>query len=311
MLAKLVLLAVAAAAPRAVQVSEERKDGSAAGCLPEGVADGAQVVAVGAYEGGSPLSFVADDHGHRVTAISLSAARKGKPLVFVLTAYDPVIWDLRAVPRKRLRALYVTGHHRQAVVGASQRPLRFNTSTDPAPACGDSVHAYKGGKSLDELDKSVQRITGRRIDRFIGDYTLGAVTIDGTSTPADTRTITLSMLVLPEPFGRGETAGGDYGVARLLASGAIRIATDADIEALNRTLTRASPTGHLAPVRASIYRPAYLVLRPVVIPGGMFGGNSANFLIAPGVPSPADPGSHNTYWRLDTGECRGSGCHSD
>ena len=29
-----------------------------------------------------------------------------------------------------------------------------------------------------------------------------------------------------------------------------------------------------------------------------------------GVPQPIDPGSHNTYWRLDDGVCLGTGCRS-
>src|SRR5206468_335827 len=93
-------------------------------CLSPAVARGARIVAVGTYEGGLPTAGIATDEGHQVKAVAIGAARSGPPLVLILSAYDPVIWDLRRVPNERIRAVYVSGYHVQSVAGARGRPVR-------------------------------------------------------------------------------------------------------------------------------------------------------------------------------------------
>ena len=53
----------------------------------------------------------------------------------------------------------------------------------------------------------------------------------------------------------------------------------------------------------------YVVTRPFVVPKGMYGAHSAVFLVEAGVPLPTDTGSHNTYYLLADGSCRGPICH--
>ncbi len=282
-------------------------------CLSRGMATGAQIVAVGTYQGGLPLDGRVDPEGHEIRSVALHAAPTGRPLFLVLSAYDPVVWDLREVPKQRLRAVHVTGYHVQSVRGAGDRPVQVTTYPTTASACGSSYnYAYQGGPKLERLDQSIRRLAGRGIDRFTGGYALKRVTLDGPSLqPRPALPLPPRTRVHKEP--QGSSPGeSEAGLQVLLARGAIRKATHGDLAALNSTLTRRSLTGHLAPVRASIsLSEAYVVLRPITVPTDMYGADSAHFLVPRGVPLPSDPGSHNSYWVIATGECRGVSCGVD
>ena len=89
-------------------------------CLPEGVADKAKIVVLGAYEGGTQTALGIEGEQHDVGTIAVAANSDGPPLVVVVTAYDPVIWDFRNVPKKRIRAVVAYGYANQAIAGVSR-----------------------------------------------------------------------------------------------------------------------------------------------------------------------------------------------
>jgi hypothetical protein len=274
----------------------------------------ARVVALGAYEGASPLSFFAPGDSSDAGAITVAADRKGPPVLLVLSAYDPVVWDLRQIPNGRLEGVLAYGHAAQAVVGVPRNvPVRFSAGKRADSRCGPATYAYRGGQSLDKLAANVKQATGRPIDRFYGEYAPAAFNVDGGALPLpDTGSITLRMLVGSELFDVSAVPPKAAGVAALLQQGAIRRATADDQAELNAALTRASPTGYLAPATVRLSdRDTFVILKPTTIPRGMYGAHSATFLIPRRVPLPDDPGSHNTYYRLDGGKCvRGPRCPS-
>ena len=53
----------------------------------------------------------------------------------------------------------------------------------------------------------------------------------------------------------------------------------------------------------------YVVLRPFQIPAGLYGGNSATFIVARGVPAPTGNPGHSRILDLDTGRCSGLTCN--
>jgi hypothetical protein len=282
------------------------------GCLTP--SHDARIVALGAHEGKEPVSFVAPNDPHDAGAIAVSGAKKGPPVVLVLSAYAPVVWDLRQVPKGRLEGVIAYGYSAQAVVGVPKSvPVRFSAGRRADPRCGLATYAYQGGQNLDKLAANLKQAIGRPIDKFYGEYAPLSFNVDGGALPLpDTGSITLSMLVGSEQFDVSAVPPRAVGVAMLLQQGAIRRATADDQAELNAALTRASPTGYLAPVSVRLNdRDTFVILKPITIPRGMYGAHSSTFLIAKGVALPDDPGSHNTYYRLDGGKCvRGPRCRS-
>lgn len=269
---------------------------------------GAQIVAIGANEGGTATDLSIGEQAHDSGIVALAASRTGKPLVLILSSYDPVIWDVRQVPRSRLRAIVVTGHYQSGVVGTRRAlPVVFSSQKAPDP-CWAPRHAYKGGPDLDSLERAVRSATGRGIDRFYGDYRPTAFHVDGGAAPAPGRAPQVDDVRAAAVVTRDAVPPKADGIAMLVRQGALRPATPADWAAVGRMMTKASPTGHLAPIRPSMARGGYVVLRAVALPRGMYGGHSATFIIPADVPPPRDPGSHNSFYHLKDGRCTGPSC---
>ena len=281
-------------------------------CLPTEVADNARIVVLGAYEGGLTTPFSIGTENHEVGSVALAADETGPPLLIVVSAYDPVIWDFRRVPVGRIRAVIAYGYADQAVAGVpAQIPVRFISYSTPNPACGSFVYAYKGGPELDQLAASVQRISGRAPQSFQGAYGPTGFHLDGKAAPAARlEGLDGAGIRAARETRKDAVSPGAEGLTELVNIGALRPANPDDIDNLSKVLTRASLTGYLAPQRARVPTglSTYVVLRQTMLPKGMYGAHSATFLVPPGVPMPSDPGSHNTYFMMADGGCLGPMC---
>jgi hypothetical protein len=273
--------------------------------LPENLSEGAAIVAFGAYKGGIETRFDIAGEKKLVGSVRLSADRDGPPVVLVLSGYDPIIWDLRAVPTARLRAVVVFSASRHAVAGLDDSVMLLFACGKDRERVGAGVHAYEGGEMLDRLAAAIMALTGRTIDLFEGGYAPEAFRLKGAAGAfaeapmADKAPLAIRADV---PVTLSPVAPREAGVRQLLAEGAIRPATELDRVWLSAALTRTSATGHLARVPAPPARgKAYVVLRTITIPKGMYGAHSAEFFIPNGVPHPDDPGSHNVYYAMDDG----------
>jgi hypothetical protein len=266
------------------------------GCLAEDGIRGAQVVGLGAYEGGAPveLSFVAE--GHEVRRIAVQANNHGKPLLLVLTAYDPVMWDFAGFPMERLRGVLVYGYSEQAVANLDPTvPIRFVTQAMGATACGTAVYPYKQSAQLQQLRQQVRKVLGVPLQAFYGSYSPDAIQADGASfKPLAPSRLDKAKLKTSAPTQEGGLLPGEPGLRQLLDRGDIRAARPDDVaEWHRRSGEKHGPaTGY-----------SFVVLRKTELPRGMYGAQSRDFIIPNGVPLPSDPGSHNQYFLLKDGSC--------
>lgn len=284
------------------------------GCLPDKLAEGAKILALGAYEGGIETRLSIEDNENAVGQIKLHASASGGPLVLVLTAYDPVLWDFSQFPVNRIRAVLATGYHDQAVAGLPKHiPLQLNSYTTPNARCGTHSYAYEGGKDLDGLVENVTAIFGRGPDNFQGAYAPKSFSVDGgpINNAKQIDDESLNNVRSTQDVSVDSVSPKAAGLVQLINSGKIRPANARDVAALSRSLTAASPSGKLSPVKieSSMTYNLFVVLAPTTIPKGMYGGHLANFIIPPGVQMPTDPGSHNSYFRLADGSCMGPMCN--
>jgi hypothetical protein len=278
-------------------------------CLDGQRIDGARIVALGAYEGDRKLPIGFEGDSHAVGLIGVQGATKGDPLVVVLSAYDPVVWDFSTFPIERLRAVLAYGYHGQAVANVPARiPVRIVTHRHGGGAiCGEPAHAYKAGNELDQLDATIQAVLGRQIAAFYGTYSPSALHVDG-GEPRAVQTTKPLALRASAPIANDAVRPGEQGLHQLINEGAIRPATAADIAAWNEAATKARRSGRLAPYRSEYLRSGrtFVLLGQVRLPRDMYGAHSRSFIVPPGVPMPDDPGSHNSYYRISDGSCTGA-----
>jgi hypothetical protein len=90
----------------------------------------------------------------------------------------------------------------------------------------------------------------------------------------------------------------------LIAEGAIRPATRADVAAYNAKVTTGLATGKFAAFAVDDLRfwQSYVVLKPVTIPK-ISGGYLGRFIVPPGVARPTVLGPHDSIYFIESGSC--------
>lgn len=274
--------------------------------LPENVA----VFAAGAYSG-RKLAFQIDQSGHEGTQIDVAVNSSARPVVLMLGAYEPTIWNIGWSPGTRILAVLVSGYHRQAVAGLQAQVPQLNSSYDNRGPCG---YFYIGSDNLAALNPMARRVFGRPVD-MVFPAENGRVVV-GDALRAGTRLLT-SPEVAPASFrDPGAPLAGPAGLEDAVRRGVLRRATAADADAWADAVMRSSPPRDLPPVagqgvprppRPSLHN-AYVVLKPFTLPAGLFGAHAATLLVPVGVPRPEGNAGHSTIYDFNTLQCRGTAC---
>ena len=266
--------------------------------------------AAGAYSG-RKIAFQIDQSGHEGTQIDVAVNSPGKPVVLMLGAYEPTIWNVGWSPQTRIAAVLVGGYHRQAVAGLEQGTPLLNSSYDNKGPCG---YFYVTSDNLAPLNPLSKRVFGRGVD-MVFPATNGKVVI-GEPLAAGTALVT-SGAITPESFhDRTAPIAGPAGLEDAVRKGLLRKATAADAEAWSEAVLQNTPQRDLPPVAGQgVPRPpkpglfnAYVVLKPFTYPSGLYGGNSATFLIPKGVPKPEGNSGHSSVYDFNTLNCQGVLC---
>ena len=268
------------------------------------------VFAAGAYSG-RKIAFQIDQSGHEGTQIDVAVNSPGKPVVLMLGAYEPTIWNIGWSPQTRIAAVLVGGYHRQAVAGLESGTPLLNSSYDNKGACG---YFYVTPDNLAPLNPLSKRVFGRAVD-MVFPATNGNVVI-GEPLAAGAALVT-SGAITPESFhDRTAPMAGPAGLEDAVRKGLLRKATVADAEAWSDAVLQNTPQRDLPPVAGKgVPRPpkpglfnAYVVLKPFTYPSGLYGGNSATFLIPKGVPKPEGNSGHSSVYDFNTLNCQGTLC---
>ena len=268
------------------------------------------VFAAGAYSG-RKISFQIDQSGHEGTRIDVAVNSPDKPVVLMLGAYEPTIWNIGWSKETRILAVLVGGYHRQAVAGLEKDTPLLVSSYDNKGPCG---YFYVTPDNLAPLNPLSKRVFGRPVD-MVFPATKGKVVV-GKPVLAGVALVT-SAETTPESF-QDKTApmAGPAGLEEAVRKGLLRKATAADAEAWSDAVVQNSPQRDLPPVagqgvpkppKPPIYN-GYVVLKPFTYPSGLYGGNSATFLIPRGVPKPEGNPGHSAVYDFNTLNCQGALC---
>lgn len=290
-------------APGMVRFDPAPPEAAQTTCRFDGAQNLSEVAAYGAYEGKLPLAAAVGSSPNEAYVVPIVGPSKGPRRVLLLTSYEAVVWDFSRAPVGRIDAVVVSGFYDQAVANLPLHiPVHF-TSQQNISGCGRIGYYSADGRDVAD---QFQRTTGLRVTSANGSYAVEALRLDAELTavraapPKRYRDLRAVVPVVAE-----EIAPGRLGLAQLIKQKKLRPATEADVMRWNQLAERLGTSK----VRAWHSQDrAFVVLAPIRIPRGMFGSNSAVFLIETGVPDPVDPGSHNSYFRLGDGSCYASPC---
>ena len=160
--------APAAPAPQP-QISRYSRQIGAAGGANSPIANlarDAQVEAVGVYQGGTGATRTTG--GRKTGNVEVRIRRSAKPMVLVLSSYEPVRWELISEPGARLAAVLVSGYYPSQVVGAGSARIIM----------AGNAYAYKlGSPEYNNLNQETIKWTGKSIGVFQGRYEGGTFSV--------------------------------------------------------------------------------------------------------------------------------------
>lgn len=253
------------------------------------------VVAAGGYAG-RLTDFQIDQSGHQATQIDVAVHHPDKPVVLMLGAYEPNIWNIGWSPQTRIVAIVVSGYHRQAVAGLDKSVPVLNSSHDNKGACG---YFYISSERNEKLNPLSQRLFGRTVD-MVYPAANGKVLI-GNSLPEDVRLITSSHTPAQSYYDKTAPLAGQAGLDDAVSRGVLRPATAADARRWAEAVARKNGTS-LPPVAGArdsladashLFR-TYVIAKPFVFPSGLYGAHSATFFVLEGVPPPRGNPGHSS-----------------
>jgi hypothetical protein len=267
------------------------------------------VHAVGTYAGTTRVDGVElDRSGHQVMQAEVVVNLPDRPVVLVLTAYDPTVWRVGRTARTRLVGVVVSGYHGQALVGIDKQTPHAISSYEKKGGPFRYFLAYEASPRLLAMNDAVKQLVGREIDHF-ENKPVGGVFHVGERPENATDVIYSDDLKVADyddapKAAAGQPAplpAGQKGLDQLVLEGKLRLATPADIDAW---LDKASEKYKRfnADLRiSSIMRVGrtYVVLDAVTLPDGLFGAHRADFIIPDGVAFPTGERGHSGFYRMD------------
>jgi hypothetical protein len=255
--------------------------------LPESYA----VFAAGDYSG-RDIGFQIDQSGHQATQMDVTVNYSSKPVVLMLGAYEPTVWNIKWTESSRIIAVLTSGYYRQAVAGLDANVPVLNSSYANQGPCG---HFYVGQReNSDKINQVSRNLFGRPVD-LVYPAKNGEIVI-GDPVPPGEKLITTESNP-PESFhDRTAPIAGEAGLEDAVQKGLLRKATEEDFEAWVDAVDAYGPDRDV-PLIAGKGRPkppgpirfeGYVVLRQFSYPAGL---NAATIFIPEGVPHPeGDPG---------------------
>lgn len=268
-----------------------------------------KIYAAGAYAG-RDLVYQIDQSGHQATRIDVAVNLPATPVVLLLGAYEPTVWNIGWAQRTRIVAVLASGYHRQAFAGLPEGIPTLISSHDNKGPCG---YFYVSTDKLDEVNSVARRLFDRDVDRVY-------VAKDGRVTVGNDVGSGLAMVTAgrtPDSYRDPDAPlAGTADLDAAVRKGLLRPATQADAQAWASAraarpgqpkLPPVAGIGHPSPRPPELFR-AYVVLGPMTFPAGLFGADAATFFVPKGVPTPSGNPGHSAIYDYNTLDCRGAIC---
>ena len=272
---------------------------------------GFKIYAAGAYSG-RDLDYQIDQSGHQATRIDVSVSDARNPVVLMLGAYEPTVWNIGWSSGTRIAAVLIGGYHRQVVAGLPANIPVLISSYDNKGPCG---YFYVSQDHLGQLNPIAIRAFGRPVD-MVYLAKNGSVSVGDADSSSSFVT---SSRISPDSFRDTDAPlAGEAGLQDAVRRGLLREARSEDMAAWKAA--RASVADRSLPPIAgettasmpsgSIHN-GYVVLKPMKIPAGLYGAHSATFFVPKGTARPAGNLGHSKIYDFNTLTCAGLTCRAE
>lgn len=278
------------------------------------------VFATGAYTG-KETDFQIDQSGHQATKVDVAVNYTDSPVVLMLGAYEPTIWNIGWSDKTRIAGIFVGGYHRQVLAGIQENVPYFISTYDNKAGCGSAYITAENPSGFDALSR---KLFNRPVETV---YPISNGTVlMGLPLKPGTRLLTSSSNTVESYHVKNAPLAGPAGVRDAVAKGLLRPAAQEDMqawievmvakaaqEAVNKPAKTEAEAGAMKaaaapPRRFNVPSNSYVVLKEFTFPAGLYGGNSATFFVPKGTASPTGNPGHSTVFDFNTNTCSGPSC---
>ncbi len=276
-----------------------------------------KVYGTGVYGSSKTVDFQIDDSGHETRRVDVIVNDPHHPVALILGAYEPTVWNVQRTKGTKILAIIAGGYHRQAIAGVDSSIKTLVSTQDNKGVCG---YFYFSERKLEKLNPISRRLFNKPADLFFpigysGEVVVGEGNYDKSSLLKQTGATIDSFKLKNTPL------AGQAGLDDAIKKGIIRKATAEDVKAYRDKLIekeRKNPSKDLPPIAGgdsieksagmiSSYN-AYVVLKDFTFPAGLYGANSATFLVLEGVNPPTGNAGHSKVYDFNRLTCSGVGC---
>lgn len=265
------------------------------------------VFATGAYSG-RDSRYQIDDSGHQANEMDIYV-QHNRPTVLILGAYEPTIWNLKWEANTHIVGVIATGYHAQRVLGLPNSVPVLETTAHNSQ-CGYSYVSNENAATLNQLS---QKILQKDIKTVVvaqnGRANIGNIGLISALKSSNDKTIN-------DIIDKSAPLAGQAGIDDAVAKGLLRQATRADIQAWKAAYNKANNI-HTPPVVGGTessgtgmeyvhFDSAYVVLKEMTIPAGLYGAHSVTLFVPKDVPRPKGNPGHSTIYDMGSGGCYGS-----
>lgn len=274
------------------------------------------IYAAGAYSG-KKTNYQIDQSGHAATQFDVIINSPEYPVSLILGAYEPSIWNISFTEGTKIESVYLSGYHKQAIVGLSKHIPIINNSFSDNGKCG---YFYVSEDNLKKINPLANSVYGKNVKMVY--YVNNGNILIGEPLPKNARLYNSKDNPLESIIDRSKPLAGQAGLEDLLAKGMLRRSTSNDIEKwaklneeayINKLKETNEELPPVANAKKNSFKPQYVIngfviLKKITIPAGLYGGNLATFFLDKGVPYPDGQLGHSTLYDFNTIRCIGVAC---
>ena len=237
------------------------------------------IIATGGYSG-KETPYQIDNSGHQAYRYDVKV-QHAKPLVLVLGAYEPTIWDIAWDKNTKIVGVIATGYHHQVVTGLPKN-IPVLVSTYESGGCS---YAYVDERQTEKINALTQKVLKRDAQLIVP--AMGDRIIIG-RVDTTQQLISSDDTTLQDVINQDAPLAGQAGIDDAVSKGLLRPATEADFQQLSSSVNMMYVHLHSS----------YVVLAPMQIPAGLYGADSVSFLVPKGVPEPIGNLGHSEIYHL-------------
>ena len=230
-----------------------------------------------------------------------------QPVALMLGTYDAAIWDISWTEGTKVEAVFVMGHHEQAVVGLPK--------TIPSIVKNTRCHNFSiEERTVDQINPLSNKLFKKNTDKVYfanyGALNLGEQLNDGVLLLTSLDTSIESIHRADAPL------RGDEALKDAVSKGILRKLTQSDIDRWLHMIEKPTTS---PPIIGLVNKPTkryfdyqlnrgYVILKPFTFPEDLHGAHSATFFLDNGVPTPLGDMGHSSLHDFNTGQCKGHSC---